>query len=199
MRKIKTIFALLLLSAILSASKLIVINLSTQKIYAKNNGEVLFSGNISSGIKGHRTPRGSFKIIEKDRYHVSNKYPEPNGGAKMPYMLRLTNSGVAIHQGYLPGYPASHGCIRVSKSTAIKLWRWAKVGTRVKIIGDASNFRYVRKSKKRKHYTKKRSSKKRYTKRATKKSSYKKRRYNKTNRLVRNNTGYQVVELYDDY
>ena len=182
MKKI-LIFSLVFLSTMfLSASKSIVINLSTQKIYAKENGKVLFGGDISSGMKGHRTPRGLFKIIEKDRYHVSNKYPEPSGGAKMPYMLRLTNSGIAVHQGYLPGYPASHGCIRVSKNTAIKLWRWAGIGTKVKIIGDASDFRYVKKRTKKKHY-----------------ASNKKRK-SRVKRLASNSVmGYQVVELYDDY
>jgi len=202
MKKI-LIFSLIFLSTMfLSASKSIVINLSTQKIYAKENGKVLFGGDISSGTKGHRTPRGVFKVIEKDRYHVSNKYPEPSGGAKMPYMLRLTNSGIAVHQGYLPGYPASHGCIRVSKSTALKLWRWANIGTRVTIIGDASDFRYVKKRTKKKHYAsskkRKKYSKKRKSKYYAKKS--KKRYKSRVKRLAANSVaGYQIVELYDDY
>jgi len=189
MNKIKSILIFVLLITTLQASKNIIINLSTQKIYAKENGNILFQGSISSGTSKHRTPTGNFKVLEKDRFHVSDKYPEPKGGAKMHYMLRLTNKGIAIHKGYLPGYPASHGCIRVSKTTALKLWRWARVGTRVKIIGNASNFRYTKKKKRKTYYSKKHS---------TRKKHYKKR-YKKTKKYVKNNTRYRVVELYDDY
>jgi len=178
MKKFLIFISLTISITFLNASKSITINLSTQKLYAKSNGKVIFSGNISSGIKGHRTPNGIFRVLEKDRYHVSNRYPKPYGGAKMPYMLRLTNSGIALHQGYLPGYPASHGCIRVTKSTAKRLWRWAKIGTKVKIIGSASNFRYTKKAKK-KHYAKKGKNKKRI--------------------LAINSTEYTIIELYDDY
>ena len=171
----------------LNANKIIEIDLSNQKIYAKENGNTLFSGSISSGKSGHRTPRGNFRVIDKEKFHISNKYPEPNGGAKMPYMLRLTNSGLAIHQGYLPGYPASHGCIRVSKKTAKKLFYWANRGVKVKIYGDASSFKYVKKSKKRynkKHFTKK----KRYKR--------KKRLYAKRRKTIKE---YEVIEIYDSW
>ena len=150
MRKLLITVLATLFATSLYASKSISIDLSSQKIYAKENGRVVFSGNISSGKKGHATPTGNFRILEKDKFHISNKYPEPKGGAKMPYMLRLTNGGIAVHQGYVPGYPASHGCIRVPKSTALKLWRWSRVGTRVHVYGSASNFRYVKKHKSRK-------------------------------------------------
>ena len=60
----------------------------------------------------HETPTGIFTILEKNRYHYSNLY----GGAPMPFMQRITNSGVALHEGVLPGYPASHGCIRLPGS-----------------------------------------------------------------------------------
>ncbi len=187
----------------LEASKVIEIDLSKQKLYAIENGRLLFVGNVSTGKEDYLTPRGRFRIIEKDRYHVSNKYPEPDGGAKMPYMLRLTNSGVAIHQGYLPGYPASHGCIRVTKRTAKKLWRWANIGTRVKIYGDTFDFiRYAKKKKRKyskKRYAKKKSykrkkysKKRRYTKRRKRTSHSKRRHYVRT-------TTYRVIELYDDY
>ncbi len=198
----RIIYSILFISAWLFASKVIEIDLSKQKFYAFENSELLFMGDVSTGMQGHKTPRGTFKIIEKDRYHVSNKYPEPTGGAKMPYMLRLTNSGIAIHQGPLPGYPASHGCIRVSKKNAIKLWRWAKLGTRVKIYGDSSKFIAKKRSKKKKkHYTrkKKRYKKKRYSKkRRYQKRHYKKRRVQKKH-YVRQAPLYQVIEFYDDY
>ena len=170
----------------LYASKSLEINLSKQKIYAKENGKTLFSGSVSTGKSGHYTPRGNFKVIDKERFHISNKYPEPNGGAKMPYMLRLTNGGIAIHQGYLPGYPASHGCIRVSKSTAKKLWYWTKIGTRVKIIGSASNYKYTKKKKSKKYYKKR----KYLSRHKSKRKSY---------RTRKKLTSYEVVEVYDSW
>lgn len=190
MKKYIVILALLITN--IYASKVIEINLSKQKLYAIENGTVIFSGNISSGKRGYRTARGYFKVIDKERYHISNKYPKPNGGAKMPYMLRLTNYGLAIHQGYLPGYPASHGCIRVSKTTAKKLWYWANIGVKVKIYGDASKFRY-----------KKRKTKKRVAKRRAKKKHYSKRFYKKRKKVyVRNyesNSEYEIIEVYDSW
>ena len=194
MKSLKILTIVAIFATFLHASKSIVINLSNQKIYAKENGHIIFSGNISSGMKGHRTPRGVYRIIEKDRHHISNLYPEPDGGAEMPYMLRLTNGGIAIHQGYLPGYPASHGCIRVTRRTAKKLWRWAKIGTRVKIIGCAVDFRYA---KKKKHY-KKKTKKKRYAKKSIKR---RKHRTKKRRRLSKNDDymGYKIVEIYDTY
>jgi hypothetical protein len=193
MKKVYIILIALFYVSSLYASKSIEIDLSKQKIYAKENGRVVFSGNVSTGKKGHATPRGTFRILEKERYHVSNKYPEPNGGAKMPYMHRLTNKGVAIHQGYLPGYPASHGCIRVSKSIAKKLWRWSKIGMKVKIYGNASNFKYVKKKRvKKRRVAKKRVLKrKKYSKRSLYKSTPK--------RYVKREYQYQVIELYDSW
>ena len=78
-------------------------------------------------MPGHPTPMGVFSIIEKDRYHHSNIY----SGAPMPFMQRITWSGVAMHEGVLPGYPASHGCIRLSHDFAQKLWPVTKLGVRV--------------------------------------------------------------------
>src|SRR5262249_39401560 len=66
-------------------------------------------------------------IIQKHRMHHSNIY----SGAPMPYMQRITWSGVAMHQGVLPGYPASHGCIRMPEAFAVKMWNWTKMGARV--------------------------------------------------------------------
>jgi hypothetical protein len=66
-------------------------------------------------------------VIEKDRYHHSNIY----SGAPMPFMQRITWGGVAMHAGVLPGYPASHGCIRMPMDFATKMWGWTKMGARV--------------------------------------------------------------------
>ncbi len=82
---------------------------------------------VSTGMKGHPTPMGVFSVIQKHRLHHSNIY----SGAPMPYMQRITWSGVAIHAGVLPGYPASHGCIRMPMAFAVKMWNWTKMGARV--------------------------------------------------------------------
>lgn len=194
MKLIKYIIIAILITLNLNAKKLIKINLSEQKLYAIENGEIVFSGSISSGKSGHRTPTGHFKILEKDRFHISDKYPEPNGGAKMHYMLRLTNKGIAIHKGYLPGYPASHGCIRVSKSTALKLWKWAKVGIKVNVYGNAADFKYVRKPNKKKYAKKHKKSSKRYAKKLHKKRHYVSKRYPQ-----KTSAGFEVVEMYDSW
>ena len=81
---------------------------------------------ISSGTPGHPTPMGVFTVIQKDRHHVSNLYNAP-----MPYMQRITWSGSALHEGPLPGYPASHGCVRLTTSFAQLLWKTTKMGARV--------------------------------------------------------------------
>jgi L,D-transpeptidase catalytic domain len=82
---------------------------------------------ISTGMRGHSTPMGVFSVIEKQKYHRSNIY----SGAPMPYMQRITWSGVAMHAGVLPGYPASHGCIRMPMNFAMKMWGWTRMRARV--------------------------------------------------------------------
>src|SRR6185369_14760068 len=79
------------------------------------------------GMKGHSTPMGVFSVIQKHKLHHSNIY----SNAPMPYMQRITWSGVAMHAGVLPGYPASHGCIRMPMAFAMKMWNWTKMGARV--------------------------------------------------------------------
>src|SRR5258708_30418111 len=73
---------------------------------------------ISTGMRGHPTPMGVFSIIQKHKFRHSNIY----SGAPMPCMQRITWSGVAMHAGVLPGYPASHGCIRMPMAFAVKMW-----------------------------------------------------------------------------
>jgi lipoprotein-anchoring transpeptidase ErfK/SrfK len=82
---------------------------------------------ISTGMRGHPTPMGVFSVIQKHKFHHSNIY----SNAPMPYMQRITWSGVAMHAGVLPGYPASHGCIRMPMAFAVKMWGWTKMGVRV--------------------------------------------------------------------
>jgi lipoprotein-anchoring transpeptidase ErfK/SrfK len=95
------------------------------KIYDANG---FFAGApVSTGMKGHSTPMGVFSVIQKQKLHHSNIY----SGAPMPYMQRITWSGIAIHAGVLPGYPASHGCIRMPMVFAMKMWNWTRMGARV--------------------------------------------------------------------
>lgn len=82
---------------------------------------------VSTGMRGHRTPTGVFSVIGRRRHHYSNLY----GGAPMPWMQRITWSGVAMHAGHVPGYPASHGCIRLPYSFAPKMWHLTELGSRV--------------------------------------------------------------------
>src|SRR4029450_2597745 len=75
----------------------------------------------------HSTPMGVFSVIQKHKMHRSNIY----SNTPMPYMQRITWSGVAMHAGVLPGYPASHGCIRMPVAFAVKMWNWTRMGARV--------------------------------------------------------------------
>ena len=110
----------------------LVVSINTQKVTLFSNGVRVAQGPVSTGVRGHPTPMGVFSVIEKDRYHHSNIY----SGAPMPYMQRITWSGVALHEGELPGHPASHGCIRMSYDFAMKLWPITKLGVRVIVARD---------------------------------------------------------------
>ena len=103
------------------------ISIDQQKIRVYDSNGLFAEGPVSTGTRSHPTPMGVFSIIQKHRMHHSNIY----SGAPMPYMQRITWSGVAIHQGVLPGYPASHGCIRMPEAFAIKMWSWTRMGARV--------------------------------------------------------------------
>ena len=135
MKKTLVITALFALFASFASARHIVVNLSQQRACAYEGNSPVFCGNISTGKPGHRTPTGRFRVLEKDIDHVSSKYPEPNGGAKMHYALRLTSGGIAMHLGYVPSYPASHGCIRMQSGFAQRMYSWAHVGTPVRVIG----------------------------------------------------------------
>jgi len=108
----------------------LVVSINTQKVTLFSNG--VREGAVSTGVPGHPTPMGVFSVIEKDRYHHSNIY----SSAPMPYMQRITWSGVALHEGVLPGHPASHGCIRMSHDFAMRLWPITKLGVRVIVARD---------------------------------------------------------------
>ncbi|MFC3592517.1 L,D-transpeptidase family protein [Novosphingobium piscinae] len=102
----------------LDSGVLIVISKASQRMDAFRQGEPWLTAPVSTGRSGHRTPAGVFPILEKRRFHRSNLY----SNAPMPFMQRLTMGGIAIHAGRLPGYPASHGCIRVSAAVARTLF-----------------------------------------------------------------------------
>ena len=88
---------------------LIVASITEQAAYVYRNGIRIARSSVSTGRPGHRTPTGVFTILEKEVHHTSSIYK----GAEMPYMERVTWGGIALHAGDLPGYPDSHGCVRL--------------------------------------------------------------------------------------
>jgi hypothetical protein len=115
----------------------IIISIEDQRISLYDNVELIARSSVSTGVPSHPTPLGIFTVISKQRWHRSNIY----SNAPMPYMQRITWSGIALHAGVLPGYPASHGCIRLTDSFATRLWHLTKRGTRVIIArGDVRPF-----------------------------------------------------------
>jgi len=142
----------------LSGSPSMTINLSEQRIYYYKGGQLAGVSIISSGREGYDTPTGSFKITQKNRDHQSSLYgnyvdargnilqkevdvrkdPKPPGarfdGADMRYFMRVTGA-VGMHEGYLPGFPASHGCIRLPPHMAHVFFRETPLGTPVKVVG----------------------------------------------------------------
>jgi lipoprotein-anchoring transpeptidase ErfK/SrfK len=107
----------------------VVISLSDQLAYLYQGSTLVAVSTISSGKPGKDTPTGVFPILEKQRMHRSIKYEN----APMPFMQRIDKYGVALHGGHLPGYAASHGCIRLPGAFAAKLYKITDVGTPVLI------------------------------------------------------------------
>ncbi len=140
----------------------IVIDLSAQRARYYKGGELVGETPIATGRSGYNTPTGSFRVTEKDLHHRSSWYGDyvyPDGtvakaevdvrkdsrppgsrylGANMRYFMRI-NGPVGMHEGYLPGYPASHGCIRLPTQMAAHFFRETPYGTPVRVIGHASN------------------------------------------------------------
>ncbi len=112
----------------------IVVVLDTQRVYVFQNDKLIGFSTISSGKKGKETPIGAFNILQKNVDHKSNLY----SNAPMPYMQRLTWDGIAIHGGYVPGYPASHGCIRLPLAFAKSLFAVTKLDQEVVVLKDTS-------------------------------------------------------------
>ncbi len=106
---------------------IISISIGQQKLRLYDANGLFAETPISTGMPGHPTPMGVFSVIQKQKFHRSNIY----SGAPMPFMQRITWSGVAMHAGVLPGYPASHGCIRMPMGFAVKMYGWTRMGARV--------------------------------------------------------------------
>jgi len=135
----------------------VIVSLTKQRAYLMTGEEIAIDSPISSGKRGHTSPNGSFSVLEKDKDHRSNIYGDyvdssgrtvrggissqidsaPSGthyvGASMKWFMRLTAQGVGMHVGILPGYPASHGCIRMPEPAAAAFYAHVKVGTPVRV------------------------------------------------------------------
>jgi hypothetical protein len=108
----------------------VAIDLSNQRAFVFQGRALVGIAAISTGRRGHGTPTGAFPILQKARWHRSNIY----SNAPMPFMQRLTWGGIALHAGYNPGRPASHGCIRLPYGFARALFRATAVGGMVMVI-----------------------------------------------------------------
>jgi hypothetical protein len=149
----------------LRAQTSVEIDLQEQTAYLLQMGRPVLASPISSGRYGHLTRTGSFKILEKERTHYSSMYgkivdargntivadadadmPVPRGGkfipAPMHYFMRFTGAD-GMHAGYLPGYPASHGCVRMPQQYAIAFFNSLSVGTPVTVFGRTPVGRYL--------------------------------------------------------
>jgi lipoprotein-anchoring transpeptidase ErfK/SrfK len=110
----------------------IIVSLADQSLYAYNGATLVATSNISSGKPGHETPTGDFTVSETDPDHHSSIYDN----ASMPFFMRLTDGGVGLHAGFIPGYPASHGCVRLPMGMAKELFQHVEPGTPVEITSN---------------------------------------------------------------
>lgn len=113
----------------------IIVSLPQQRAYVYRNGVRIGTSTVSTGRNGYETPSGIYTILQKRREHYSNLYDD----APMPFMQRLTWDGLALHAGGLPGYPASHGCVRLPEKFAERLFAATEPGT-VVVIAAAETF-----------------------------------------------------------
>ena len=107
----------------------IFISIDQQQLHLYSDGVHVADAPVATGVPAHPTPTGVFSVIDKERFHRSNIY----SNAPMPYMQRITWSGVALHEGVGLGHPASHGCIRMPHDFAVRLWALTRRGARVMI------------------------------------------------------------------
>lgn len=113
---------------------LVIVNLETQRLILFRNGVPIAASTVSSGSPGHETPTGVFTILQKREEHYSSTY----NNAPMPNMQRLTRRGIALHAGKLPGYPASHGCVRLPHKFSALLFGATELGMTVVITDIAA-------------------------------------------------------------
>ena len=162
------LFAIGLAPKLSAEQTAVIINLTQQAAYLLEDGQVAFISPIASGKEGRETPTGSFRIISKDLNHQSRSYGlvgdshgrivnsnatpgshVPPGchytPAPMPYFMEFS-SCVGMHAGYLPGYPASHGCVRMPRDLAAEFFARVRIGTPVKVVGSARNVTRLRRA-----------------------------------------------------
>ena len=146
----------------------VMIDLTEQMAYLLEDGRVAYVSPIASGKEGFATPAGSFRVISKDLNHQSGNFgliTDPSGRilnpnatpvsyvppgcryvpAPMPYFMEFRKY-IGMHAGFLPGYPASHGCVRMPRDLAAKFFAQVQIGTPVKVIGNARNVKRVRRA-----------------------------------------------------
>jgi len=104
-----------------------IVSLSNQRVTIYDADGWILRAPVSSGQPGYETPAGIYSVIQKEEEHYSNLYDD----ASMPFMQRITWSGIALHAGLLPGYPASHGCVRMPHEFAERLFGMTTIGMRV--------------------------------------------------------------------
>jgi lipoprotein-anchoring transpeptidase ErfK/SrfK len=163
-----TLSAFIVGNACLAAETKVIINLSDQSASLVERGRTTLVSPIASGKSGWHTPTGNFSIFNKDINHWSRSFglvvdasgrvvnpsatpgtPVPRGDhyqpAPMPYFMEFS-SAVGMHAGYLPGYPASHGCVRMPRDLAALFFQRVQIGTPVMVVGSTNNLTHVRKA-----------------------------------------------------
>ena len=104
-----------------------IVSLRDQRVTVYDADGWIMRAPVSSGRKGYETPAGIYSVLQKEAEHYSNLYDD----GYMPFMQRITWSGIALHGGPLPGYPASHGCVRMPLEFAERLFDLTRIGMRV--------------------------------------------------------------------
>jgi lipoprotein-anchoring transpeptidase ErfK/SrfK len=107
----------------------VVVSIRNQTAWLEDDERILMTSPVSTARRGMHTPTGTFQVSEKDVSHISTIYH-----VSMPFYMRLSGEPFGMHAGYLPGYPASHGCIRMPKAKAALFFKNVIVGTSVLIV-----------------------------------------------------------------
>jgi lipoprotein-anchoring transpeptidase ErfK/SrfK len=107
----------------------VIVSIRNQSAWLVNGNHILMTSAVSTAKRGMHTPTGRFQVSEKDAAHISTIYH-----VAMPFYMRLSGEPFGMHAGYVPGYPASHGCIRMPKEKAAAFFKSVTVGTSVRIL-----------------------------------------------------------------